>query len=174
MPRHGIVHLATHGIAYPGAPLASFVALGAPQKKDMDTLLQRTGGPSSVQRFLEMLRVLGGDDGLLTAQQVVYMPLPADLVSLSACQTGLGRVSGEGMIGLSRAFLVAGARSVLVSQWSVSDEATAALMAAFYRGYLEWDNKALALQRAMQALRANPAYANPRYWAPFVIVGAEA
>jgi len=178
MPRHGILHLATHGIAYAGAPLASFVALGAPQKKDVDTLLQRpetlTAGSSPSQRFLDMLRLMGGDDGLLTAQQVVYMPLPADLVGLSACQTGLGRVSGEGMIGLSRAFLVAGARAVLVSQWSVSDEATAALMAAFYRGYLEWDNKALALQRAMQALRANPAYANPRYWAPFVVVGAEA
>ena len=93
---------------------------------------------------------------------------------LSACQTGLGKLSGEGMIGLSRAFLVAGARAVLVSQWSVDDEATADLMTAFYRGYLELDDKALALQRAMRELRSQPGYDHPRYWAPFLVVGAEA
>jgi CHAT domain-containing protein len=145
-PKHGILHLATHGIAYSDDPLASFVALAEPQ----------AGG------------------GLLTARGVLGLSLPADLVALSACQTGLGRVSGDGMIGLSRAFLVAGARAVLVSQWSVSDEATAAWMAEFYRGYLQWDNKAIALQRAMQALRTLPEYDHPRYWAPFVVVGAEA
>jgi len=144
--KHGILHLATHGIAYADDPLASFVALAEPQH----------------------------GDGPLTARETLSLSLPADLVTLSACQTGLGRVSGDGMIGLSRAFLVAGARAVLVSQWNVSDQATAALMVAFYRGYLEWDNKAIALQRAMQALCANPEYAHPRYWAPFVVVGAEA
>lgn len=143
---HGILHLATHGIAYAEDPLASFVALAEPED----------------------------GDGLLTAREVMSISLPADLVTLSACQTGLGKVAGEGMIGLSRAFLVAGARAVLVSQWSVSDEATAALMSAFYRGYLELDDKALALQRAMQELRSEPAYVHPRYWAPFVVVGAEA
>jgi CHAT domain-containing protein len=143
--KHGILHLASHGIAYTDSPLASFVALSEPQD----------------------------GDGLLTARDVMSLSLPADLVALSACQTGLGRVSGDGMIGLSRAFLVAGARAVLVSQWNVSDEATAALMTAFYRGYLEWDNKAIALQRAMRALRSSPEYAHSRYWAPFVVVGAE-
>lgn len=143
--RHGIVHLATHGVAYADAPLASFVALA----KD------------------------ASGKGLLTARDVLDLSLPADLVVLSACQTALGRVSGDGMIGLCRAFLVAGARAVLVSQWSVSDEATAALMAEFYRAYLAEDNKAVALQRAMRALRQRPQYADPSYWAPFVVVGAE-
>ena len=110
---------------------------------------------------------------MLTAQQILYLPLPADLVTLSACQTGLGQISGDGMIGLSRSFLVAGARSVLVSQWSVSDTATAKLMAAFYRHYIELDDKAIALQLAMQALRSQSEYDHPRYWAPFVVVGAE-
>ena len=144
-PDHGIIHLATHGMAYDDNPLASFIAL--------------TAG--------------GEDDGLLTAQQVMDMHLPADLVALSACQTGLGKVAGEGVIGLSRGFLVTGARSVLVSQWSVDDDATAALKEQFYRFYLAQDNKAAALQKAMQAVRSDPIYANPSQWASFMLVGAE-
>ena len=144
-PEHGIIHLATHGIAYDDDPLASFVALAAGEE----------------------------DDGLLTARQVMDMRLPADLVTLSACQTGLGKVAGEGVIGLSRAFLVTGARSVLVSQWSVDDADTAALMEQFYRHYLALDNKAVALQKAMQAVRADPAFTHPSQWASFMLVGAE-
>ncbi len=110
----------------------------------------------------------------LSARRVMSLPLKADLVTLSACQTGLGRVAGDGVIGLSRAFLIAGARSVLVSQWSIDDEATIALMEAFYRRYLqEGMDKAHALQRAMRDLRANPRYSQPRYWAPFALIGAE-
>ena len=146
MQTHGILHLATHGIAYADDPLQSFIALA-----DSEAV-----------------------SGVLTASDVSYLWLPADLIALSACQTGLGKVSGDGMIGLARAFLTAGARSVLVSLWSVSDEATAALMASFYQGYIELDDKAIALQRAMRELRAHPDYAHPRYWAPFVVVGAEA
>jgi CHAT domain-containing protein len=146
MQTHGIVHLATHGIAYADDPLRSFIALADAEAAS----------------------------GVLTASDVSYLGLPADLISLSACQTGLGRVSGDGVIGLARAFLTAGARSVLVSLWSVSDEATAALMAAFYRHYIALDDKAIALQLAMRELRSRPGYADPRYWAPFIVVGAEA
>jgi CHAT domain-containing protein len=101
------------------------------------------------------------------------LPLSADLVTLSACQTGLGRISGEGVMGLSRAFFVAGARSVLVSLWSVSDEATERLMTAFYRHYVNGMSKAAALQEAMREVRALPSFSNPRYWAPFILLGAE-
>lgn len=145
---HNILHLATHGFAYTEDPLASFVALSPTQT----------------------------DNGLLTAREVASnASLPADLVVLSACQTGLGRISGDGMLGLSRAFLIAGARTILVSQWSVSDKATAHLMVAFYKHYfsLETPNKAVALQKAMQSLRVQPEYSHPLYWVPFVLVGAE-
>jgi len=143
---HNIVHLATHGLAFGSDPLASLVAL-APTEQE---------------------------NGLLTAREVIQSAsLPADLVVLSACQTGLGRITGEGMLGLSRAFLVAGARSLLVSQWSVSDSATKELMMAFYEHYLAHGNKAIALQQAMQAIRLQPDYSHPRYWAAFVVVGAE-
>ena len=144
--RYGIVHLATHGIAFAHQPLNSFVVLAENKVAD----------------------------GMLTAREVMALFLPADLVTLSACQTGLGQVSGDGMIGLSRAFLVSGARAVLVSQWSVSDEATSALMLNFYRHYLDSDNKAIALQSAMRELRQDPKYQDPSFWAAFTLVGAEA
>ena len=143
---HNIVHLATHGLAFGSDPLASLVAL-APTDQE---------------------------NGLLTAREVIQSAsIPADLVVLSACQTGLGRITGEGMLGLSRAFLVAGARSLVVSQWSISDSATKELMVAFYQHYLEHGNKAIALQQAMQQVRLQPAYSHPCYWAAFVVVGAE-
>lgn len=143
---HNIVHLATHGLAFGSDPLASLVAFSPTEQ----------------------------ENGLLTAREVMQSAdLPADLVVLSACQTGLGRITGEGMLGLSRAFLVAGARSVMVSQWSVSDSATMELMVAFYQNYLNLGNKAVALQRAMQKVRSQPEYSHPRYWSPFVLVGAE-
>ena len=175
MPGHGIVHLATHGIAYAERPLSSFVALGAIDEPTVDRLTAYdtpVGWPQST--FMSKFARTQGAIGTLTAEQILYLPLPADLVTLSACQTGLGQVSGEGIIGLSRSFLVAGARAVLVSLWSVSDAATVELMKTFYQGYIELDDKALALQRAMHTVRQNPQTAHPRYWAPFVVVGAEA
>jgi CHAT domain-containing protein len=178
MPQHGILHLATHGIAYAEEPLASFVALGTPEATVVKALEERLqavrAGFVQAQLLHKLLHNAESPDGLLTARHILMLPLPADLVVLSACQTGLGKVSGDGMIGLSRAFLVAGARAVLVSQWSISDEATAALMAGFYQGYIELDDKAMALQRAMRELRSKPEYAHPRYWAPFVVIGTEA
>ena len=143
---HNIVHLATHGLAFGSDPLASLVALSPTEQ----------------------------ENGLLIAREVMQSTsLPADLVVLSACQTGLGRITGEGMLGLSRAFLVAGARSLVVSQWSVSDSATMELMVAFYKHYLEHGNKAIALQKAMQLVRLQPEFNHPRYWAPFILIGAE-
>ncbi|MEH2154045.1 CHAT domain-containing tetratricopeptide repeat protein [Nostoc sp.] len=143
---HNIIHLATHGIAYTANPLASFIAFS----------------PTATE------------DGLLTAREVAEnRDLPADLIVLSACQTGLGKISGDGMLGLSRAFLIAGARTVVVSQWSVSDSATKELMVVFHQNYLQSGNKAIALQKAMHAVRSQAEYKNPRYWAPFIVVGAE-
>jgi CHAT domain-containing protein/tetratricopeptide (TPR) repeat protein len=138
-----VIHLAAHGIALPDHPLDSFILLT----------------PSSRCR------------DLFTARQATLLSLRADLVVLSACQTGLGRVTADGMIGFARSFLAAGARTVVVSQWSVSDRATAELMKAYYREYLGGTDKAAALQRAMRQVR--PAFADVRLWAPFVVFGSE-
>jgi len=90
-------------------------------------------------------------------------------VTLSACQTGLGQLSGEGMIGLTRAFLAAGSRSLMVSLWRVDDRSTKDLMIHFYRAYLTHGNKGLALQTAMAETRKQ--YPEPKYWAAFALVG---
>jgi len=146
LSQHGILHLATHGFADTKNPLASFVVL-APDAE--------------------------GEESLLYASDLLLLDLPADLVVLSACQTGLGLVSGDGVIGLSRALLIAGARTVLVSLWNVDDAATGELMRHFYEHYLATDNKAAALRHAMTTFLANPATADPHLWAAFYLIGAE-
>ena len=147
-----LVHLATHGYAYSSDERArsTFVAL-APDPEN---------------------------DGLLTMGEVLdELPrLSADLVVLSACQTGLGNLKrAEGTVGLQRAFLARGARSVLVSLWSVSDAATEALMKRFYMHWLrdaDSPSKAEALRRAQADVRRTVGFEQPRYWAAFQLVGA--
>jgi CHAT domain-containing protein/Tfp pilus assembly protein PilF len=109
-------------------------------------------------------------DGFLRVNDIYNLRLSADLVVLSACQTGLGKeVRGEGLMGLTRAFLYAGAPRVVVSLWNVNDRATAELMAGFYRGMLR-DGKrpAAALREAQLQLRQQKQWASPYYWAAFV------
>ncbi len=142
MPSARVIHLATHGIFDDEAGLSSAIALA----------------PS------------GEDDGWLTAAEILDLSLNADLVALSACSTGLGRISGDGVIGLSRSLMVSGVPSVLVSLWNVSDRATADLMVEFYRVWQGGDmGKARALRRAMLSVKEK--YPNPYYWAAFVLIG---
>ena len=108
--------------------------------------------------------------GVLTAGRVIDgFRLKADLVSLSACQTGLGLLSSEGIIGFSRAFLAAGARSLLMSLWRIDDAASRDWMIAYYEDYVSHGNKARALRRAME--RTRELYPDPRYWAGFSLLG---
>jgi CHAT domain-containing protein/tetratricopeptide (TPR) repeat protein len=175
IPQHGILHFATHGLANSEEPLDSLIALALPEQSSSESLPQHPTFQSwPYNHFVSDFFPSAAQNGMLTARQIVYLPVPADLVTLSACQTGLGQISGDGVIGLSRSFLVAGARSVLVSLWNVNDQATAALMTAFYQAYIELDDKALALQKAMIAVRSMPGFEHPRYWAPFLVVGVTA
>ena len=113
------------------------------------------------------------EDGLLQATEIFNLNLNADLVVLSACQTGLGKlIRGEGMVGLTRAFMYAGTPTVLVSLWSVSDASTATLMGEFYRNLVkEKLGKTEALRKAQLSMLGNEKFAHPFYWAPFVIIG---
>ena len=122
-----------------------------------------------------LLAPAGSDAGLLTAAEVVSKwRLRADVVMLSACETAVGQVRRyEGMYGLARAFLFAGARSVGASLWRVEDVSTARLMGAFYRGYVAGVPKAEALRRAQVELLRDRQYADPYYWSCFVLMGAE-
>jgi CHAT domain-containing protein len=112
------------------------------------------------------------EDGLLQVYEIFNLKLRAELVVLSACQTGLGKeLKGEGVIGLTRAFMYAGASSVVVSLWQVADRSTAELMVGFYQQLDRAGDKAEALRRAKVGLMQNPRYSHPYYWAPFVLVG---
>ncbi|HLF24872.1 MAG TPA: CHAT domain-containing tetratricopeptide repeat protein [Anaerolineae bacterium] len=109
-------------------------------------------------------------DGWLTAADALQLDLDAALVSLSACESGRSTVLlGDEVVGLPRAFLGAGAASVLVSLWLVQDEATAQLMTQWYRNLHRGLGRAAALRAAQQALRQQ--YPHPYYWAPFILVG---
>lgn len=121
-----------------------------------------------------VLRAGGGEDGVLQMAEIFRLELDAELVVLSACQSGLGSlIKGEGLVGIQRAFLYAGAESVAVSLWSVNDQATAHLMRELYAGLKGGLSRSEALRRAKLAmLRSNiTAYRCPYFWAPFVLVG---
>jgi CHAT domain-containing protein len=114
-----------------------------------------------------------GEDGFLHPSEISALKLDADLVVMSACRTGLGKlVRGEGMMGLTRSFMLAGAKSVMVSLWSVSDRSTSVLMDEFYRNLIGRNlSRASALQRAQLTLISDKKYSHPFYWAPFILVG---
>jgi CHAT domain-containing protein len=110
---------------------------------------------------------------LLSTPDVFNLKLSADLVVLSGCRTGLGKeINGEGLIGLTGGFMYAGAKSVVVSLWSVDDEATAALMKLFYKGILQ-DKlpPSQALRNAQLEIRKDPRWQSPFYWAGFILQG---
>lgn len=112
--------------------------------------------------------------GLLRARDISAIRIPADLVVLSACQTGLGAVvAGEGVLGLARAFTQAGTPSLVVTLWNISDAASATMMTAFYREFAAGASKSGALRVARRELmRSNiPALRHPYYWAGYVLIG---
>jgi CHAT domain-containing protein/Tfp pilus assembly protein PilF len=112
------------------------------------------------------------DAGLLQAYEIFNLNLKADLVVLSACDTALGKnVSGEGILGVSRAFLYAGASSVVVSLWQVSDASTSDLMIRFYRHLSQSGDKAEALRLSKLEMIRQGRYDHPYRWAPFILIG---
>lgn len=149
------VHFACHGLIDPKAPLFSALALSQAE----------------------------GDDGLLLSLDILTMDMPTDLVVLSACQTGRGTIyRSEGIVGLTRSFMVAGAPRVLCSLWNVDDEATRALMVKFYELWnprpAEGETEAPkglppaeALRRAQEHVRSQEKWRHPRFWAAWVLWG---
>ena len=100
--------------------------------------------------------------------------LRARLVVLSCCHSGRGRISkGEGVVGIARAFLAAGARSVLVSLWAIDDEATMVFMKSFYQHLKEGKTASAAVQESMKFLRESKDYSEMKYWAPFQLIGED-
>jgi CHAT domain-containing protein len=158
--QQAVLHFATHAIVKDADPFQSFLALAQPRDNS--------------------------NDGRLTAREIYDLHLDAGLVVLSACRSGEGRVTGDGIASLGRAFFYAGTPSVIVSLWDVADQPTNRLLPAFYRSWLRGADKAAALRSAqlqfLHDLRAGtvtistPAgkialAEDPAYWAGFVLLG---
>ncbi|MCF6351643.1 MAG: CHAT domain-containing protein [Cyclobacteriaceae bacterium] len=139
-----IIHFATHGIVDEVRPERSQICLTT---KD-------------------------GSEGRLFTGDIYNLTFSADLVVLSACETGLGKLSkGEGIIGLTRAIIYSGANNIVVSLWSVADASTSQLMIDFYANMLKGQAYSKALANAKRQMINDPSYSKPYYWAPFVLIG---
>jgi CHAT domain-containing protein len=149
--RYPILHFATHGLLDDQNPLYSRLLLASSN---------------------------GSDDGFLEAREIMKLDLHADLAVLSACQTARGTIGpGEGLIGMSWAFFIAGTSTTVVSQWKVDSASTALLMVGFHRAWKGADkpapvNKAEALRRSALKLMSDPKYRHPFYWSGFVVMGS--
>ena len=108
---------------------------------------------------------------LLTMADVSKVQLRAKLVVLSCCHSGRGHIKAEGIVGIARAFLASGARSVLVSLWAVDDDATVQFMKWFYESLMCGKSASKSLHEAMKLMRDNPKFSEVRQWAPFILVG---
>lgn len=142
----GVLHLAAHSIVDDRAPMFSSIVLA-------------TSGSDPLE------------DGLLEAREIADLRLNAGIAVLSGCETARGKITpGEGIVGLSWAFLVAGVPRTVVSQWKVGSASTASLMTSFHRHLHDGATPAAALRQAMLDLRRKPQWRHPFYWAPFVVV----
>lgn len=152
-PTYATIHLATHGVLDNRQPLYSHL------------LLTKTPGDAE-------------NDGLVEAREIMNMSLHADLAVLSACETANGKIApGEGVMGMSWAFFVAGTRSMLVSQWKVNSASTSEFMVNFYQNLDSNQDspngrKAGALRGAALRFMKDERYHHPFYWAGFVLVGS--
>jgi len=148
--KYKYVHIATHGTVNTEHPELSGILLGT------------STDPNSKE------------DAMLYSGEIYNLELQAELVVLSACETGLGKISkGEGVIGLSRALLYAGADNLIVSLWKVSDNSTAEMMTHFYSDLLESEKHTFTspLHKAKLKLIESEKYAHPYYWSPFILIG---
>jgi CHAT domain-containing protein len=138
------VHLACHGLIDGARPLLSALALSPDAE----------------------------NDGYLTPLELLDLDIPADLAVLSACETARGReYRADGILGLSRAFMYAGAPRVICSLWKVDDRATSALMTKFYERWRAGSSAADALREAQEHVRSQETWAHPYYWAAWVLWG---
>jgi CHAT domain-containing protein len=169
LQKYKVVHFSTHGMSMPRFPELSALVLSQPSKPAAGQM--NAGEPAS-------------EDGYLSMGEIVDLDLEADFVNLSACETGLGKIyAGEGVVGLSQSFLIAGAKGLSVSLWQVADESTKEFMIGMYRLVEE---KGLSYAEAIREMKLRflgrggtnrggtdygERYSNPFFWAPFVYYG---
>jgi CHAT domain-containing protein len=171
---NGLVHIATHGFFAPEKEIRDGSVFGIHSENASNNPLLRSG--LIMANVNDLNSETGADlsdieNGVLTAYEAMNLNFTGtSLVILSACETGLGEVkSGEGVYGLQRAFLVAGAETLIMSLWKVDDEATQQLMTNFYTNWIASGNKQSAFKQAQLQLMAK--FPEPYFWGAFVMVG---
>lgn len=169
-----VMHIATHGYFLQDVEKTG-LAFGVNMENANDNPLLRSGlmlaDASSTISGRRMPNLVNNDNGILTAYEAMNLNLEGtDLIVLSACETGLGDIkAGEGVYGLQRAFLVAGADALIMSLWKVDDAATQLLMTNFYSNWIKLGNKQRAFKQAQLQLMTQ--YKDPYYWGAFVMMG---
>ncbi len=170
-----LLHIATHGFFLPESQASGEKVFGVDVAEAKDNPLLRSGlmlanAEATMVEGTQGTEVNTTNNGILTAYEVMTLNLKdTELVVLSACETGLGEIkSGEGVYGLQRAFQVAGAETVVMSLWKVSDDATQKLMTSFYQNWMGGKPKEDAFFAAQKSLRAT--YPEPYYWGAFVML----
>jgi len=157
-----VLHIATHGFFLP-----------TDKKLQGDQSLIQSGLMLSGANYAwQNLPIPEGiEDGILTAKEISFMDLrKTDLVVLSACQTALGEITGEGVFGLQRGFKKAGARTIIMSLWPVDDNATLLMMTEFYNNLTKGMTKREAFNAAQSVVKKTKGFENPRYWAAFIML----
>ncbi|MBO7651432.1 MAG: CHAT domain-containing protein, partial [Bacteroidales bacterium] len=157
-----ILHIATHGFFLP-----------TDEKLSGDQSLVQSGLLLSGANYAWQNKPLpeGIEDGILTAKEISFMDLrKTDLVVLSACQTALGEITGEGVFGLQRGFKKAGARTIIMSLWPVDDNATLLMMTEFYTNLTNGMTKREAFLAAQNKVKTTEGFGNPRFWAAFIML----
>jgi CHAT domain-containing protein len=161
-----VLHVATHGFFLADQDLSTTLSSAV---ADLEDPMLRSGLVLSGVNIGKS----GNDDGVLTALEAAGLALwGTQLVVLSACETGVGEVkTGEGVFGLRRAFMVAGAETLVMSLWQVEDTATQRLMTEFYRRLAQGEDRSQALRQASLSLMQDAAYRHPFFWASFIAAG---
>ncbi|NIM79033.1 MAG: CHAT domain-containing protein [Candidatus Aminicenantes bacterium] len=150
---YSLIHIATHSLKDEGQQLLSGLIFSPPEEKNKTSHLNQ-------------------EDGILYSGEIYNLNLDAELIVLSSCESGVGKlVKGEGMMALNRGFFYSGIRNIIVSLWKVEDRSTSRLMIAFYRNILRGRPYCRALQKAKLELIKDPYTAFPKYWSGFVLVG---
>lgn len=174
-----VLHISTHGFFNRDMDMKEVA--GVITKEDLalqNSGLLMAGAANRYRGGMEIPEDI--DDGILTSAEIADLDLSkVEIAVLSACETGLGEISGDGVFGLQRGFKKAGAKTILMSLWKVDDDATCFLMTEFYRHWLGDSDtgilpkgKYAALEAAKKAVRSNPEWSDPYYWAGFILLDA--
>lgn len=171
---YAIIHLATHGFFLKESAAKKELYFSPNTSRNiLNNPMRRSGILFSGANHSWLGRPIPdySEDGVLLAEEIATLDLHGtDLLILSACETGLGEISSEGVAGLQYGFKQAGVNTIVMSLWKVDDEATRILMTEFYRNLLTGKSKHQSFEKARESLKSDSRYTNPYYWAAFIML----